>query len=511
MKAMVAQLMPPALDALRERLAQVHDLHAVAMGLMWDQQVTMPARGAPARAEAMGTLEALAHERFTSPETAALLEAARAELNGADPDGFAASLVRVAQRDFEKETKVPGELKAELARVSALGYEAWARAREEGEWEVFRPHLARLVELRRAYAACFPEAADPYDALLDDFEPGTDNATVATVFAQVRETLVPFLAEIAERADRVEDAFLTGDYPPARQRQVLTRVLERVGFEPSAWRLDTAVHPFAASLGSEDIRITTRFDEDSFLMALYSGLHETGHGLYEAGSDPALERTPLQGGVSLGLHESQSRLWENVVGRSRAFCGWVMPLLAEAFPGPLAGIDADALYAGINRVRPSLIRFEADEATYPLHVIIRWELEQVMLDGTLELADLPEAWNAKYREYLGIEVPDDVRGVLQDVHWSEGMLGYFPTYLLGNVMAAQIWARLEGERPGVWEEVAAGDFAGIRAWLTERIYRHGRTRTPAETLAHVAGGPLDAGPYLDYLTGKYGALYGVPA
>jgi carboxypeptidase Taq len=501
--------MPPALEQLRERLGQVHDLHVVAMGLSWDQQVIMPPRGAPGRAEALGTLETLAHERFASEETGALIAAAREELNGADPDGFAASLVRVAARDWEKETKVPVALKAELARAGALGYEAWTKARGASDWGIFRPHLARMVELRREYAACFPEADSAYDALLDDFEPGMRNAEVAEVFRRVRETLVPFLAEIAERADRVDNAFLTGDYPVAAQEALVRRVIAEVGFDPEGWRLDVAVHPFAASLGTQDIRITTRFDDDSFLMAYFSALHETGHGLYEAGSDPSLERTLLSGGVSLGLHESQSRLWENVIGRSRAFCGWALPGLREAFPGPMAGVSEDEFYAAINRVEPGLIRIQADEATYPLHIIIRWELEQAIFDGGLDLADLPEAWNAKYRDYLGLEVPDDAHGVLQDVHWSEGMLGYFPTYLLGNVMAGQIWQRLAGEIPGVEALVAAGDFAPIRAWLTDRLYRHGRIRTPAETLSHAAGGPLDAGPYLDYLTGKFGALYGI--
>jgi carboxypeptidase Taq len=501
--------MPTALDELQERLAQVQDLHAVTMGLSWDQQVIMPPRGAPARAEALGTLQTLAHERFACEETGALLAAARDELADADPDGFGARLVRVAQRDWDKEMKVPGRLKADIVRAGALGYEAWAKARETSDWGMFHPHLARLVELRREYAACFPEADEPYDALLDDFEPGMKNAQVAAVFGRVRDVLVPFLAEIAERGDVIDDGFLTGDYPKDRQRELVRGIIEQVGFEPSAWRLDPAVHPFAASLGSEDIRITTRFDDDSFLMSFYSALHETGHGLYEAHSDPALERTPLQGGVSLGLHESQSRLWENVVGRSRAFCGWALPRLHKAFPGPLDGVDADGLYAAVNRVRPSLIRIEADEATYPLHIIIRWELEQGMVDGSIEVADLPEAWNVKYRDYLGLEVPDHASGVMQDVHWSEGLMGYFPTYLLGNVMAGQIWQRLSTEIPDAEERIAAGDFAPMRAWLTEHLYRHGRTRTAPETLEHVAGAPLDAEPYLAYLRGKFGALYGI--
>jgi carboxypeptidase Taq len=498
---------PAALDALRARLAQAQDLHAIGMGLEWDQQVMMPPRGAPLRAEALATLETLHHERFASDETGRLLEAAEAEING---DGLDDDLVRVARRDWEKARKVPGELKAELARAGATGYEAWTRAREASDWELFRPHLQRLLELKMRYVECFDDADCAYDVLLDDYEEGTTTAEVAAVFDEVKTGLVPLIAEIGARADRVDDSCLHGSFPVERQEALIRRVLPSFGFDPAAWRLDVTVHPFASKLGTSDIRITTRYDPEFFNVAFFGSLHETGHGLYESGCDAVLDRTPLVGGVSLGLHESQSRLWENVVGRGRPFSGWMLPRLREAFPERFGAVDLDTYYGAVNKVEPSLIRVEADEATYSLHIILRFELEQEMIEGRIDLADLPEAWNAKMHEYLGVEVPDDAEGVLQDVHWSAGLLGYFPTYALGNVMAAQIWERVRAERPGLEAEIGAGELAPLREWLAERLYRHGRRRTPKETLAHAIGGAsLDAAPYLAYLREKLGAIYGL--
>jgi carboxypeptidase Taq len=505
---MVAQPMP-ALDTLRRRLAEVQDLHAIGMGLEWDQQVMMPPRGASLRAEALATLETLHHERFASEETGRLLEAAQREVDGAgEIDG---DLLRVTRRDWEKARRVPTDLKAELARAGATGYAAWTRARAASDWELFRPHLERMLELKARYVECFDGFACAYDVLLDDFEQGTTSAEVAAVFDEVKAGLVPLIADIGH-ADRVDDACLHGDFPVERQEALLHRLLPVFGFDAEAWRLDVTVHPFATNLGTSDIRITTRYDPAFFNVAFFGALHETGHGLYEAGSDPALDRTPLVGGASLGLHESQSRLWENVVGRGRPFSAWVLPMLREAFPDRFGAVDVDTYYRAVNRVEPSLIRVEADEATYSLHVILRFELEQEMIEGRLALRDLPEAWNARMREYLGVEVPDDARGVLQDVHWSAGLIGYFPTYALGNIMAAQIWEIVRGERPTLDAEIGHGDLAPLRDWLAARLYRHGRRRTPKETLANVlGGGALDAGPYLAYLRGKLGAIYGLDA
>ena len=508
--------MTQALDALRKRLAQVQDLHAVILGLDWDHQVVMPPRGGRARAEALATLQTILHERFADDETGRLLEAAEAEVAGAGEDGGAgedaesrdAALLRVARHDWEKARRVPGELKAEIARVGAISYEAWTRARADSDWDAFRPHLARMLDLKRRYVECF-DAACAYDVLLDDYEEGMTTAEVASVFGELKAGLLGLLDEIRARSGAANASLLRGEFPLPAQEALARRVVERLGFDPEGWRLDTTVHPFATHLGVGDVRITTRYDPTDFVLSLFSAMHETGHGLYEDGSDPALGRTPLAGGVSLGLHESQSRLWENIVGRSRAFSTWVLPLIREAFPGQLDELDVETYYRAINAVEPSLIRVEADEVTYSLHVILRFELEQEMIEGRVALADMPEAWNAKMAEYLGVEVPRDAEGVLQDVHWSQGAIGYFPTYALGNVMSAQIWRAARTELPGVEEGFSRGEFAPLRAWLTERLYRWGRTNTPMETLARAAGGPLDARPYLGYLREKMGSIYGL--
>ncbi len=507
---MVAHRMTVALDALQTRLGEVSDLESVASGLGWDQQVMMPPGGAALRAEAMATLETLTHERFASDEVGRLLDEAAAEPDASE-DSFAASLLRVTRRDWDKARRVPGELKAELARTTAIAYEAWADARRRSDWEAFKPHLGKVLELRRRYAECFPEAACAYDALLDDFEPGMTSVEVSRVFAQLRDGLVPLIAEVARVADRVDDSPLHGDFPVERQERLVRRAAEGLGFDSHSWRLDPTVHPFATGYGTQDVRITTRYEPGFLPAALFGTLHETGHGLYESGSDPSLDRTPLAGGVSLGLHESQSRLWENFVGRGRPFSGWLLEQIRHEFPREFAEVDIDRYYPAVNRVAPSLIRVEADEATYSLHVIIRFELEQDMLEGRVSLDDLPEAWNAKYAEYLGLEVPDAAQGILQDVHWSGGAIGYFPTYALGNVMAGQIWDVARAALPDLDHDLSNGETRHLRGWLTERLYRHGRTRTPRETLAHATGGTgeLAPEPYLAYLREKLGAVYGL--
>jgi len=502
--------MSTALEELRERLAEVSDLEAVVHTLDWDQQTKMPRRGAPARAEQLATLERIVHERAAAPELGPLIDRAAEDLAGEPLDSDDACLVRVARRDFDKACRVPGELKVELARAASLGQEAWARARAESDFDLFRPHLERAVELRQRYVECFADEVEcRYDALLDDFEPGARTTEVAEVLAEVRDGLVPLIAQIAERSGEEGPSPLWGSFGRAEQGAFVLQVLPRLGFDPSGWRLDEAAHPFAVGLAPGDVRLTTRYDPDHLGMALYSSLHECGHGLYEAGVAPELARTPLRTGASLGLHESQSRLWENYVGRSRAFCGWALPLLRSAFPSAFGSLDADGLFRAVNRVHPSLIRVEADEATYSLHVILRFELEQELIEGRLAVADLPEAWNARMWDYLGVEVPDDAHGVLQDVHWSAGLFGYFPTYALGNVIAAQIWERARAELPDLEALIAAGELGELREWLRERLHRHGRKFTPADTLERAVDGPLAVGPYLDYLRGKLGAVYGL--
>ncbi|HEX4362982.1 MAG TPA: carboxypeptidase M32 [Solirubrobacteraceae bacterium] len=488
---------PSGLDPqLSERLGELADLGHAGEVLGWDQQVMMPAEGGAGRGEAMATISRMHHERLIDPQLAVLLDAA------ADAEPLIARAVR---RDHDVARRVPGELTAELSRAGSDGYAAWLQAREANDYAIFEPALRRNIELARRYAACFPEAAHPYDPLLDRFEPGTTTAQVAALFDRLRSGLVPLISEIAMRPARQA---LAGDLPVAAQREVGLQIIRSMGFDESGWRLDDAVHPFASSPGRGDVRVTSRFDEHS-LTGLFALMHEVGHGLYEQGVDPALARTTLDTGVSLGVHESQSRLWENLVGRSPAFWSHWLPRLRERLPLALRDIELDAFIRAINVVRPTLIRVEADEVTYSLHVILRFELELALIEGTLETGDLPAAWAAKMKQFLGIDVPDDLRGVLQDIHWSEGIIGYFPTYAIGNVLAAQLWRAARTDMPDLDAQIELGELQALREWLREKIHRHGRLLPPPELVEQAIGVPLDPAPMLEHLRAKYGALYGL--
>jgi carboxypeptidase Taq len=474
----------------------VHDVVRSASLLAWDQQVMMPPRGAEVRAQQLGTLGKISHELFTSDEIGNLLDELRPYEESLDRESVEASLVRVARRDYEKAVRVPPELAAEIMRVGAQSFNVWVEARARSDYETFRPWLEQLVELKQRYVACYPPGDELYDTLLDDYEPGMKAAEVRAIFDRLKEVLIP----LVEAAAPASTPPVRGTFPAATQRQLALAIVRRFGFDDTGWRLDEAPHPFAQALATQDIRITTREPEDS-LDGLFAVMHESGHGLYENGVDPAVERTLLARGASLGLHESQSRLWENLVGRSRPFWSWLYPRLQKTFPSELGSVDEETWFRSINDVRPGLIRIEADEASYNLHIILRFELEQRIMDG-LDLRELPDIWNESMSQYLGVDVPDDARGVLQDVHWSRGGFGYFPTYSLGNVISVQIWETLRSDIGDVDEQVARGEFREIREWLREHLHRHGRKFTPQETLERVVGGPIDPEPYLAYLQGK---------
>jgi carboxypeptidase Taq len=381
--------------------------------------------------------------------------------------------------------------------------EAWAEARAADDYAAFRPWLDRTLELRARYAACFEPGDDLYDVHLDDFEPGMKTAEVRAVFDRIRPTLQELKLEAArDEPEPFESAY----YPQPQQHELSLEVMRAFGAD-DAFRLDTTVHPFCTSFSTSDVRLTTRYDEhDLHGSSLFSTMHEAGHGLYERGVSPTLDRTPLGTGCSSALHESQSRLWENVIGRSRPFWHWFYPRMKAAFPEALGDVSLDRFHRAVNGVRRSLIRVDADEVTYGLHIILRFELEQRLLSGELPTADLPEAWNARFEELVGVPVTNDRLGCLQDVHWSGGSFGYFPTYQLGNVVSAQIWSRLEQDVSDAGEQIERGDFAEIHAWLRDALYVYGRKLTPTETLERVVGGPIDAEPYLAYLRGKVEAL-----
>ena len=498
---------PPELAALRERLAELSDLHGLGSLLFWDQNVMMPPGGAVPRAEQAATLAKLVHVRETDPELRRLLTALEPWADGEDPDSDDVRLVRWTRRDSEKAARVPTELAMELTRAKTLGQQAWQEARQANDFALFRDALARHVELRHEYVACFESFDHPYDVLLDDFEPGLTTAELRPLLAGLREELVPLVAEVADPDAPSEAEAFGRPHPAARQAAAVRRVLDGIGFEPGRWRLDTTVHPFAMAVAPTDVRITTRYIEDDFSFALFSALHEFGHGLYEASVDPALTRTTLDSPVSLGVHESQSRLWENLVGRSQPFVSWLLPQLRETLGGAaLDRVDEAGLHRALNRVRPSLIRIEADETTYNLHVLLRFELEIALMEGTLAVDDVPAAWAQQMQLLLGLEVPSPLEGVLQDVHWSAGLIGYFPTYALGNLMAAQMWERLAEDLGDVDDQFARGEFAPLREWLREHVHRHGRKFPPRELLRRVTGDDLRAEPFLRYLRAKLAAV-----
>ena len=489
-------------DELLRRLAEIYDLQRAGYLLAWDQETKMPPLGAPARAEQLATLARLAHDRATAPELGELLEELRELEESFEPESFEASVVRVARRDYEKRRGVPSELRAEMTRAGSLGYTAWLEARAAADYEIFRPHLEHRIALAREYVACHEPFDDPYDVLLDDHERGMRTADVAAIFARLKDVLVPLVAGLGEPVD---DSCLHGDFPPERQREFSLALMSRWGMDDEAWRLDDTVHPFMAGMSGTDIRLTTRFDEDN-LGGILSCLHEFGHGIYERQVDERYARTPLQEGTSSGFHESQSRLWENIVGRRLSTWRFFYPGLQETFPQQLADVPLPLFHRALNRVAPGVIRVDADEVTYSLHIVLRFELEREMLSGAVTSIDLPEAFAAKLTEYLGVEPANVVEGVLQDVHWSDSNFGYFPTYALGNVIATQLWERATGELGDLDAEFERGEFGPLRDWLRVHVHRGGRAFEPAELLERVVGGPLDPEPYLAYLRTKVEAL-----
>jgi carboxypeptidase Taq len=479
------------LERLKAILAELADLkHAEAIA-DWDSRVSMPPEGAAARADVLATLTRTIHARLVSDEVGELLEVLRDVDDETD-----AALVRVTRREWERARRVPGELAAELSHAAGVAVAAWDKAKASSDFVSFVPHLERQLELKQRYIDCFPVGETPYDVLLDEYEEGMTTAVVERVFARLKEELVPLIA----RAPEVSE--LEGPFPVDKQQQASRLVLDAFGFDPTKWRIDETPHPFASKAGLDDIRLTTHTTA-SDLTSLFSTMHEFGHGVYEFEIDAGLARTPLATGTSSAIHESQSRMWENLVGRSRGFWHWFYPQLQPLFPDALGSVDEESFVRAVSAIRPGLIRGDADEATYGLHIILRFELEQELLSGTVAVRDLPEIWSARMKEYLGVDVPDDAHGVLQDMHWAVGLFGYFPTYQLGNVISVQIWERARAELGDLEEQFARGEFASLREWLTEQIYRHGSIYPPRELLQRVTGSDLDPEPYLNYLRAKF--------
>ncbi|HZT85859.1 MAG TPA: carboxypeptidase M32 [Gaiellaceae bacterium] len=493
--------MADALERLKERLAEVMDLGKVSRLLSWDQQTMMPPAGTGHRAEQMATVQRLAHERFTDPEVGRLLDELQPLADSLEPDSDDAALIAVVRRDYEKAVKVPASLRAATARTAAEARPVWVKAKAESDFSSFLPSLERIVELKLEYVDCVADgAAERYDVLLDDYEPLTTTAEVRSLFEELKPPLVELIAELRER--EVDDSFLHGDFPPDRQRALSHEVVDLFGHRPESWRIDPTEHPFASGAGRDDVRITTNYHPDS-LESLFSTMHEYGHGLYSHQQPKHLERLPTGQSCALGIHESQSRLWENLVGRSLPFWRRFYPRLQETYPEQFADVDLARFHAAIHAVKPGLIRIQADEVTYGMHIMLRFELEQDIVEGRVELRDLPQRWNEKMWDYLGVEVPDDGHGVLQDVHWSGGSIGYFSTYLLGTVASVQIWEAVKRDIPELEDHVGNGEFAPLRTWLGEHVHSLGRKFSPQETLRRATGSTIAAEPYLDYLRSTY--------
>jgi carboxypeptidase Taq len=493
--------MADALERLKERLGEVLDLNKVVRLLSWDQQTMMPPAGTAHRADQMSTVSRLAHELFTDPETGRLLDELKPLEDSLDPDSDDAALIRLTRRDYEKSVQVPGALRAAMARASAEARPVWVKAKAESDFKSFLPSLERIVELKLEYVDCVAGgAAERYDVLLDDYEPQTTTAEVRTLFDELKPAIVELIAELRQRD--VDDSFLHGDFPPDRQRALAHEVVDLFGHRPDSWRIDPTEHPFASGPGRDDVRITTNYHPDS-LESLFSTMHEYGHGLYSHQQPKHLERLPTGQACSLGIHESQSRLWENLVGRSLPFWRLFYPRVQKTYPEQLRDVDLERFHAAVHAVKPALIRIQADEVCYGMHVMLRFELEQDIVEGRVELRDLPQRWNEKMWEYLGVEVPDDGHGVLQDVHWSGGQIGYFSTYLIGTVASVQIWQAAQRDLPELEEQVGRGEFAPLRDWLGEHVHALGRKYSPQETLLRATGSPIAAQPYLDYLRQTY--------
>ncbi len=500
--------MSESIRALKERMAEIGHLGRIAGVLEWDLQTYMPPGGAAARSEQIALISRMTHEMFTAEETGDLLAKAEAEAASLDGDSDEARMVRNLRRSFDRAVKIPTSLAAEFARQTTLSQEIWARARAESDFAAFAPSLERNLELVRQIVSHLGYENDPYDALLDQYEKGMKTAEVSAIFETLKPHLIDLTRAIAERAGSGDEP-ITGHFPIADQNALTSRLAADLGYDYTRGRQDQAPHPFCINFSRDDVRITTRFKEDEWMMGVYATLHETGHALYEQGSPAEYENTALAGGVSSGVHESQSRLWENLVGRSRAYCIYLLPRLQEAFPEAFSGVTVDRLYRSVNRVRPSFIRVEADEVTYNLHILLRFELERELLSGRLRVADLPAVWNARMEEYLGITPPDDRRGVLQDIHWSAGLVGYFPTYTLGNLLAAQLWDTAQRAIPDLEAHIERGEFAPLLEWLRANVHAYGSKFEPNEVIRKATGAPLSSEHFTRYLQTKFGALYGL--
>lgn len=499
--------MEATLHELKDRLAEIDDLNSASSLLFWDQSTYMPPGGAHARGRQLATLGRLAHEKFVDPAIGKLLDTLESQTQALPYDSDEAALVRLTRRRYDRATRIPSSLISETLNHTATTFSAWTTARPANDFASLQPLLEKTLDLTRQYVSYFPDAEALIDPLIDDSDYGMKASTVSALFDDLRAQLVPLVKAITEQPP-VDDSCLHGHFPAEVQKHFGEAVIKRFGYDFERGRQDKTHHPFMIKFSLGDVRITTRWQEDDVSEGLFSTLHEAGHALYEQGIDPGYEATPLAEGTSAGIHESQSRLWENLVGRSRGFWERFYPDLQATFPEQLGPTPLDAFYRAINKVQPSLIRTAADEVTYNLHVMMRFQFEQDLLNGKLAIRDLPEAWRARMQEDLGVTPPDDRDGVLQDVHWFSGLIGgAFQGYTLGNIMSGQIYEAALNAHPEIPAQIRAGEFETLHTWLREQIYRYGSKFTAAEIIERATGRPLSIDPYIAYLRGKYGEIY----
>jgi carboxypeptidase Taq len=496
------------LNRLQQAIGEVVDLQRAAALLEWDEQVYMPPGGAPVHGDMVATIRKTAHQKLTSDDVGRLVEALEKDAETLAPDSDERRIISVTARDYHKAVRVPSEFVAEQAQAVSAAQHAWIDARQHSDYARFQPHLQKLIDLKRRYIGFFPPRAHPYDTLLDEFEPGITTADVKALFDVIRPRQVALIQAIAERP-QVDDRFLHATYDEREMWAFGEEVITAFGFDWKRGRQDKSVHPFATGIGPDDVRITTRMVPHEPFSLFFGTAHETGHALYEQGIDGAFRRSLLGDGASLGVHESQSRLWENLVARSRSFWQHFFPRLQQRFPAQLGAVTLDQFYRGINKVQRSLIRVESDEATYNLHIMLRVEMEIAMLSGDVAVKDLPALWNARMQEYLGLVPDNDARGILQDIHWSIGAMGYFATYTLGNLISAQLWNTFGRSHPDRDAHIARGEFAPLLTWLRSHVHQFGRKFKPQELVERVTGSRIDPEPYLQYLETKYREIYGL--
>jgi carboxypeptidase Taq len=499
------------LERLRARDAEIRRLMHISSVLSWDQETYMPSKAVGERSEQLELLSGLIHDRQSSPELGEMLkEAGASDRRPLGPDDAAPverAYLRELFRAYRRSTRLPRRLVTELAKQAAVGQARWAEARKASDFGLFSPQLAVILGLVRESSACLGYKEHPYDPLLDEYEPWMKTSELDKVFAGLRVKLRGLVERIVASGRRPDTSFLKAPYPVDRQREFSLTVLREIGYDFQRGRLDESAHPFTTTLGCADVRLTTRYNPEFFNTGVFGTIHEAGHGLYELGIGAELSDTILADGTSMGIHESQSRMWENFIGRSLPFWVYFYPRLKALFPQPLEAVRLEDFHRAVNAVQPSLIRVEADEVTYNLHILVRFELEKRLIAGDLQVGELPGAWNAQYQEALGVQPPDDSQGVLQDIHWSMGSFGYFPTYALGNLYAAQFYRTMKRDLPGMEEELVRGEFAPLLSWLRDKVHRLGRLVPAAELCRQVTGESLDPSCLAEYLESKYSGIY----